>query len=154
MPHGGLFDFLPLEDEIARKADNDAVETAKMAMSMQLHSSANYDSDKFYALFKKLSDGADRGFDGKIRFPMLKIEELRAGTLAQQVKKSEVGPLLLAINAQNAKAVRDLLAADKGVNLRESLRGPKEIHGLLSSDHWMYTFNNIGGSEDSLSMPF
>lgn len=78
-PHGGLFDFLPIEDEVNESVDEDAINTAKMALSMQLHSSANYDSDKFYALFKKLSGGADRGFDGKTRIPMLKIEELSPG---------------------------------------------------------------------------
>ena len=30
------------------------------------------------------------------------------------------------MKAQNAKAVKDLLAMDSAVNLRESLRGPKD----------------------------
>lgn len=66
-PHGGLLDFLPLDMKVPEQVDEDAINTAKMALSMQLHSSANFDSDKFYALFRKLSGGADRGFDGKIR---------------------------------------------------------------------------------------
>ena len=83
-PHGGLFDFLPIDDmeNEVLDGDQDAITTAKLALSMQLHSSANYDSDKFYALFKKLSGSADRGFDGKIRIQALKVEELSPGQIA------------------------------------------------------------------------
>ena len=52
--------------------------------------------------------------------------------------------------------MRDLLAADKGVNLRQSLRGPKELHGLQSNEPWIYTFKNLGAGDESaeLSQPF
>ena len=73
---------------------------------------------------KAVSGGSTEGFDGKIRFSQLEGEELCPGMLIRPVKKSDCVPLLLAIGANHSKAVKDLLATDKAINLRESLRGP------------------------------
>ena len=39
-------------------------------------------------------------------------DELSPGQIQQPVTKNQVGPLILAIKAQNAQAVKDLLEAD------------------------------------------
>ena len=53
--------------------------------------------------------------------------------------KSDCGPILLAIKAMNAKAIRDLIANDKAVNLRESLRGPTSLYEP-ENGLWAYEF--------------
>jgi len=55
------------------------------------------------------------------------------------------------MRAQNVKAVNDLLSADKCVNLRESMRGPKELH-VLEDGNWQYTFK--AGQEETVVLPF
>ena len=61
---------------------------------------------------------------------------------------------MLAIKAQNARAVKDLLENDQAVNLRESLKGPKDLYNL-ENENWIYTFKVPGADEVSeLSQPF
>ena len=50
--------------------------------------------------------------------------------------KSECGPLLLAIQALNVQAVKDMLEHDNAVNLRESMRGPADAKQLEGP--WSY----------------
>jgi hypothetical protein len=65
--------------------------------------------------------------------------------------KSDASPLLLAMKAQNAKAVKDLLAMDSAVSLRESLRGPKDDYkdGTGPVQSWVYRFNFPDLEEDA-----
>ena len=87
-----------------------------------------------------MSGSPDGGWDAKIRFPSLSQEELCPGQLEDCiVTKSDCGPILLAIKSSNAKAVRDLIANDKAVNLRESLRGPIDIYEP-ENGLWRYEF--------------
>ena len=51
--------------------------------------------------------------------------------------KSECGPLLLAIQALNVQAVKDMLEHDNAVNLRESMRGPADAK-QLADGAWSY----------------
>ena len=62
--------------------------------------------------------------------------------------KSDCGPILLAIKASNAKAIRDLVANDRAVNLRESLRGPIDLYEP-ENGLWHYEFLS-----SELSLPF
>ena len=117
-----LFEYLEGVEEQSLAAAND---DAQFELIAQIHNAGNcYSSERFLELLKEVNGGSTEGFDGKIRFNQLEGEELCPGMLNKPVKKSDCGPLLLAIRANNSKAVKDLLAADKAVNLRESLRGP------------------------------
>lgn len=51
-----------------------------------------------------------------------------------------VGPILLAIDAMNARAVAAILKHDIHLNLRESLRGPKDQLFMVEEGHWIYTY--------------
>ncbi len=61
---------------------------------------------------------------------------------------SDCGPLLLAIHAMNAKAVKDLLENDSSINLREALRGPVDLQDPDTS-LWNYEF-----LRGDLTLPF
>ena len=89
--------------------DSEAISEAKEALS-QLILNDSYNSDKFLSLVRTISGREDGNFDGPIRLPMLEGELSPEALPDTPVKKSEVGPLLLAMKAQNAKAVKDLLS--------------------------------------------
>lgn len=109
-------------------------------MIRQIHNYDNcYDTEKFIKLLKTVSGCQDGGWDAKIRFSQLFMEELSPGKIDKVVLKSECSPLLLAIKASNLKAVKDLLEHDKCLNLRESLRGPADIHNP-ENGLWNYEF--------------
>ena len=100
-----------------------------------------YSSESFVQLCKDLAVDPRGGYN-RIRFSELVQEQLCPNQLEQQVSKADCGPLLLALKAQNTQAVKDLLANDSLVNLREALRGPKEYYQQdgKAVETWQYKF--------------
>lgn len=107
-----------------------------------------FNKDKFISLLKQVSGREDGGWDSKIRLPMLGRFQLKSGSLEPAVSQSEVGPLLLAINELNAKAISAIIEHDQSLNLRESMRGPKDQKNLVA-DCWTYNYTKRVKEQDT-----
>ena len=106
-----------------------ANEDLEIKLSQQISNLGScYRKSTFLDLLRQFSGNERAGWDTKTRLQILNLEELSEGKIDRAILKSECGPLLLAIKENNLEAIKDILENDTGVSLRESLRGPVDLH--------------------------